>query len=126
ETKELNKNDINYKWADQGLKNTFDEKLKALKDLIESKDATTELIANAKTNLEKAYNALNGDTKHANLNNKIDTLTSLDDAQRQALKEKIKSFDDYTKAKKLVTNAQNLNDAIKTLQDKISTAENTK
>ncbi|TNK91361.1 hypothetical protein C4M98_06970, partial [Mycoplasmopsis pullorum] len=59
ETKELNKNDINYKWADQGLKNTFDEKLKALKDLIESKGATGELIANAKTDLENAYNTLN-------------------------------------------------------------------
>ncbi|TNK91087.1 hypothetical protein C4M96_04580, partial [Mycoplasmopsis pullorum] len=126
ETKELNKNDINYKWADQGLKNTFDEKLKALKDLIASKDATAELIANAKTDLENAYNALNGGTKHENLNNKIDALTSLDETQRQALKEKIKSFDDYAEAEKLVTNAQNLNDAIKTLQDKISTAENTK
>ncbi|TNK84345.1 hypothetical protein C4M92_03565, partial [Mycoplasmopsis pullorum] len=126
ETKELNKNDINYKWADQGLKNTFDEKLKALKDLIASKDATAESIANAKTDLENAYNTLNGDTKHENLNNKIDALTSLDESQRQVLKEKIKSFDDYAEAKKLVTNAQNLNDAIKTLQDKISTAENTK
>ncbi|TNK92483.1 hypothetical protein C4M98_06170, partial [Mycoplasmopsis pullorum] len=91
-----------------------------------SKGATGELIANAKTDLENAYNALNGDTKHENLNNKIDALTSLDESQRQVLKEKIKSFDDYAEAKKLVTNAQNLNDAIKTLQDKISTAENTK
>ncbi|TNK91592.1 hypothetical protein C4M96_03950, partial [Mycoplasmopsis pullorum] len=124
--KENSKNTINYKWADDNLKTAFDEKLKALKDLIASKDATAEQIKAAKKELQDAADALNGDQKHTALDNRINQLSNINETRRNELKEKIKTLDNYSEAEKLVTNAESLNEAIQKLKDKIAQAENTK
>ncbi|TNK84582.1 GA module-containing protein, partial [Mycoplasmopsis pullorum] len=120
------KDEIKYKWADLTNKNHFDGKLQALNNLITSTGATKKKLEEAESNLDNSYNALNGDTKHDQLNAKIDQLTNLDANQRKQLKDKIVTFDDYEKAAALVNNAQTINDAIKKLEEKIADANTAK
>ncbi|VEU70097.1 GA module-containing protein [Mycoplasmopsis glycophila] len=122
--KEVNKEELKYKWADN--QGAFDTKIQELTDLIETSDVTIEAIETAKTTLEEAYNALNGETKLNALKERIGALNKLEEAQRESLKTTLPTLDSYEAAEEFVTKAEQLNNKISNLDAKIAEAEGKK
>ncbi|MFU2193418.1 hypothetical protein, partial [Mycoplasma sp. 4079] len=124
--KSANKVADKYRLADTALKQTYDEKLQALNNLITKGNVSKTEIDNAKGELISAYDALNGESKAKDKKDVIDDLDNLTPDQKQALKDKIDSSTNQEEANKIIEVAKNLDKAITDLKAKITEAESKK
>ncbi|WP_324672260.1 hypothetical protein U5U50_01895 [Mycoplasma sp. 888] len=117
-----------YTLADYDKKSDYDSKLAEAKKIFESSYAKTnkQEIENAKTQLETAFDALNGeDAKKAN-DTRIDALDKLTPEQKQTLKDKVNKTPNQQAANELITKLEELNKAVKSLEDSKTDGETVK
>ncbi|TNK97306.1 hypothetical protein C4M98_02085, partial [Mycoplasmopsis pullorum] len=112
-----------YKLADANLKTEYDKQLASVQTLISKVDVTKDEIQTAKSTLNTAFSALNGDNKLSELEKEIDKLTNLSDDQRTKLKESITNAETQDKASEIVNKARELNTKIGDLKAKIQEAK---
>ncbi|TNK81892.1 GA module-containing protein, partial [Mycoplasmopsis pullorum] len=115
-----------YELADTNLKETYEVELTKVQGLIAKADVTKSEIDQAKSALEAAFNAFNGDTKLTEIEKEIDKLNNLSDDQKQEIKNLVTNADTQEKANQILEKAKGLDKAIGDLKAKIQEAKNTK
>ncbi|MFU2193091.1 lipoprotein 17-related variable surface protein [Mycoplasma sp. 4079] len=121
--KSANKVADKYRLADAALKETYDEKLQALNDLIVKDNASKTEIDNAKTELISAYNALNGEENKNKKAKAVDKLDNLSKDQKDKIKDLLNNATDEEAAQKILEKAQKLNLDLGDLEKQITSTE---
>ncbi|UUM20186.1 hypothetical protein NPA13_01800 [Mycoplasma sp. 2045] len=121
--KSANKVADKYRLANTALKQTYDEKLQALNNLIAKDDVLKTEIDNAKEELISAYDALNGEENKNKKAKEVDKLDNLSKDQKDKIKDLLSNATDEEAAQKLLEKAQKLNLDLGELEKQITSTE---
>ncbi len=123
----------NYINADNDKRNAYDTQVANAESIINGTNNVVLVptdIDNATTSVTNAYNALNGDNNlrvaKENANNTIDGLAQLNNVQKANLKEQVQNARTLPDVQTVKTNAQTLNDAMRTLRDSVANEQTVK
>ncbi|WP_435056198.1 hyperosmolarity resistance protein Ebh [Staphylococcus pasteuri] len=123
----------NYINADNDIRNAYDTQVANAESIINGTNNVVLVptdIDNATTSVTNAYNALNGDNNlrvaKENANNTIDGLAQLNNVQKANLKEQVQNAQTLHDVQTVKTNAQTLNDAMRTLRDSVANEQTVK
>ncbi|QIW62535.1 GA module-containing protein [Mycoplasmopsis gallinacea] len=120
------KNDKKYRLADTDKQTTYNGKLTEIKTLVEKNNVQKSEIEALKQPFLDAFTDLNGEQNEIALHNEIEALTNLSTDQRNNLKKLVSDANSLADAKAIIANATTLNDAIATLEAKITKAKEVK
>ncbi|WP_156933081.1 GA module-containing protein [Mycoplasmopsis iners] len=112
-----------YRLANTALKQTYDEKLKTLNDLIVKDNVSKTDIDNAKGELISAYNALDGEENKNKKVQAVDKLDNLSENQKDKIKDLLNNATDEEAAQKILEKAQKLGLDISELEKQITSTE---
>ncbi|WP_424842390.1 hyperosmolarity resistance protein Ebh [Staphylococcus pasteuri] len=123
----------NYINADNDKRNAYDTQVANAESIINGTNNVVLVptdIDNATTSVTNAYNALNGDNNlrvaKENANNTIDGLAQLNNVQKANLREQVQNAQTLPDVQTVKTNAQTLNDAMRTLRDSVANEQTVK
>ncbi|UUM20183.1 lipoprotein 17-related variable surface protein [Mycoplasma sp. 2045] len=120
------KTNVIYKLASDDLKQAYDTALSVAQALLNKKTGTNgdlQKVEKTLSDLHATYNALNGNNKVSELNNKIDQLGNLSANQKAKIKELINNASSAKQADKIYQEAEKLNANLQALIDKIAEAK---